>query len=138
VSSPPPHEHVVFAVADSERSKPFYEKALEPLGMTLLMEFSEAAAGFRKDGGERPSFFIEAHREPVRGRLHIALRAETRAQVDAFYAAAIEAGEATTGAHLELSPLFVGVRSCAGHAASRPFLLFRARNCHRGGSRGCR
>ena len=29
----------------------------------------------RQDDGERPSFFIEAHGEPVRGRLHIALRA---------------------------------------------------------------
>jgi catechol 2,3-dioxygenase-like lactoylglutathione lyase family enzyme len=62
------------------------------------MEFSEAAAGFGKDDGERPSFFIEAHGEPVRGRLHIALRAESRAQVDAFHAAAIEAGGTDNGA----------------------------------------
>src|SRR5436189_6343426 len=85
-------DHVGFAVADYERSKAFYEKALAPLGMTLLMEFSEAAAGFGKDDGGRPSFFIEAYGEPVRGRLHIALRAENRAQVEAFHAAAIEAG----------------------------------------------
>ena len=39
-------DHVGFAVADYKRSKAFYEKALAPLGMTLLMEFSEAAAGF--------------------------------------------------------------------------------------------
>ena len=38
-------DHVGFAVADYERSKAFYEKALAPLGMTLLMEFSGAAAG---------------------------------------------------------------------------------------------
>jgi predicted lactoylglutathione lyase len=62
------------------------------------MEFSEAAAGFGKDDGERPSFFIEAHGEPVRGRLHIALRAQSRAQVDAFHAAAIEAGGTDNGA----------------------------------------
>src|ERR671927_1208377 len=85
-------DHVGFAVADYRQSKAFYEKALAPLGLKLLVEFSEAAAGFGKDDGERPSFFIEAHGEPVRGRLHIALRAENRAQVDAFYAAAIEAG----------------------------------------------
>src|SRR5438105_8785766 len=85
-------DHVGFAVADYKRSKAYYEKALAPLGMTLLMEFSEAAAGFGRDDGGRPSFFIEAYGEPVRGRLHIALRAENRAQVDAFHAAAIEAG----------------------------------------------
>jgi catechol 2,3-dioxygenase-like lactoylglutathione lyase family enzyme len=91
-------DHVGFAVADYKRSKVFYEKALAPLGMTLLMEFSGAAAGFGKEDGGRPSFFIEAHGEPVRGRLHIALRAENRAQVDAFHAAAIEAGGRDNGA----------------------------------------
>jgi catechol 2,3-dioxygenase-like lactoylglutathione lyase family enzyme len=73
-------DHVGFAVADYERSKAFYEKALAPLGLKLLMEFSEAAAGFGRDEGGKLSFFIEAHGEPVRGRLHIALRAESRAR----------------------------------------------------------
>jgi catechol 2,3-dioxygenase-like lactoylglutathione lyase family enzyme len=91
-------DHIGFAVADYQRSKAFYEKALAPLGLKLLMEFSEAAAAFGTDDGERPSFFIEAHGEPVRGRLHIALRAESRAQVDAFHAAAIEAGGTDNGA----------------------------------------
>jgi catechol 2,3-dioxygenase-like lactoylglutathione lyase family enzyme len=89
---------VGFAVADYERSKAFYEKALAPLGLKLLMEFSAAAAGFGREDGERPSFFIEAHGEPVRGRLHVAFRAGGRAQVDAFYAAAIEAGGIDNGA----------------------------------------
>ena len=80
-------DHVGFTVADYEQSKAFYEQALAPLGVTLLMEFAGAAAGFGKSG--RPSFFLEAHGEPVRGRLHIALRAETRAQVDAFHEAAL-------------------------------------------------
>jgi len=38
-------DHVGFAVADYQRSKAFYERALAPLGFTLLMEFSGAAAG---------------------------------------------------------------------------------------------
>ena len=91
-------DHVGFAVVDYQRSKTFYEQALAPLGMKLLMEFSEAAAGFGKDDGSRPSFFIEAHGEPVRGRLHIALGAQTRAEVDAFHVAAIEAGGNDNGA----------------------------------------
>jgi catechol 2,3-dioxygenase-like lactoylglutathione lyase family enzyme len=91
-------DHIGIAVTDYPRSKAFYEKSLAPLGIKLLMEFSEAAAGFGRDDGGRPSFFIEAHGEPPRGRLHIALRAETRAQVDAFHAAAIEAGGADNGA----------------------------------------
>jgi len=91
-------DHVGFAVADYKRSKAFYEKALAPLGLKLLMEFSGAAAGFGRSDGDRPSFFIEAHDEPVRGRLHIALRAESRAQVDAFHAAGIQAGGTDNGA----------------------------------------
>jgi catechol 2,3-dioxygenase-like lactoylglutathione lyase family enzyme len=91
-------DHVGLAVSDYARSKEFYERALAPLGMLLLLEFSGAAAGFGKDDGTRPSFFIEAHGEPVRGRLHIAFAAETRAQVDAFHAAAIEAGGTDNGA----------------------------------------
>jgi catechol 2,3-dioxygenase-like lactoylglutathione lyase family enzyme len=90
-------DHVGFAVADYQRSKAFYEEALAPLGFSLLMEFSGASAGFGKDG-ERPSFFIEAHGEPVRGRLHIALSAESRTHVDAFHAAALEAGGTDNGA----------------------------------------
>jgi len=66
-------DHVGFTVADYKRSKAFYEKAPAPLGFTLLMEFSGAAAGFGRDDGGRPSFFIDAHADPVRGRLHIAL-----------------------------------------------------------------
>jgi catechol 2,3-dioxygenase-like lactoylglutathione lyase family enzyme len=91
-------DHVGFAVSDYQQSKTFYERALAPLGITLLMEFSGAAAGFGKVDGARPSFFIEAQGEPVRGRLHIALKAENRAQVDAFHAAALEAGGTDNGA----------------------------------------
>jgi catechol 2,3-dioxygenase-like lactoylglutathione lyase family enzyme len=91
-------DHVGFAVADYKRRKAFTEKALAPLGMTPLMEFCGAAAGFGRDDGGRPSFFIEASGDPVRGRLHIALRAENRAQVDAFHAATVEPGGTANGA----------------------------------------
>jgi catechol 2,3-dioxygenase-like lactoylglutathione lyase family enzyme len=89
-------DHVGIGVADYERSKAFYEKALAPLGYSLLMEFSGAAAGFGSDG--KPSFFLEAHGEPARGRLHIAFSAASRDLVDAFHAAALEAGGTDNGA----------------------------------------
>ncbi|MGH3009681.1 MAG: VOC family protein [Gaiellaceae bacterium] len=91
-------DHIGIAVADYERSKAFYEQALAALGYSLLMEFSGAAAGFGKEDGSRPSFFIEAHGETLRGRLHIAFAAESRANVDAFHAAALEAGGSDNGA----------------------------------------
>ena len=88
-------DHVGFAVRDYEVSKDFYARALPPLGLTLVIEVDGGAAGFGKDA--KPSFWIEAIGEPVRGRLHIALTAETRAQVDAFHAAALEAGATDNG-----------------------------------------
>ena len=91
-------DHVGIGVSDYQRSKEFYEQALAPLGYSLLLEFSGAAAGFGSDDGGRPSFFIEAHGEPARGRLHIAFGAESRELVDAFYAAALEAGGTDNGA----------------------------------------
>src|SRR4051794_19967771 len=54
-------DHVGFAVAGYQKSKAFYETTLAPLGLKLLMEFRDAAAGFGKREGERPLFFIEAH-----------------------------------------------------------------------------
>jgi catechol 2,3-dioxygenase-like lactoylglutathione lyase family enzyme len=82
-------DHVGFAVSDYERGKAFYASALAPLGITLLLEPAGQAAGFGRDG-ER--FWIEAQGRPVQGRPHVAFAVEDRETVDAFYAAALEAG----------------------------------------------
>jgi len=89
-------DHVGFAVRDYDRSKAFYEHALAPLGLTLIMEPAGQAAGFGTAG--KPWFWVEAQGTPVRGRLHIALAADTRSQVDAFHAAALDAGGIDNGA----------------------------------------
>jgi catechol 2,3-dioxygenase-like lactoylglutathione lyase family enzyme len=89
-------DHVGFAVSDYERSKAFYARALAPLGITLLLEPAGQAAGFGQDG--RRFFWIEAQGRPVHGRLHVAFAVEDRETVDAFYAAALEAGATDNGA----------------------------------------
>jgi catechol 2,3-dioxygenase-like lactoylglutathione lyase family enzyme len=89
-------DHIGFAVADYARSKAFYERALAPLGFTLVMEPMGQAAGFGQ--GAKPSFWIEAQGRPVRGRLHVAFAAGSRELVDAFYAAALAAGATDNGA----------------------------------------
>lgn len=88
-------DHAGFAVSDYHASKAFYEQALAPLGITLLMEPGGQAAGFGRDG--RPCFWIEALGEPVRGRLHVAFAAADRGGVDAFHAAALRAGATDNG-----------------------------------------
>ena len=94
-------DHTTFAVADFARSKAFYAAAFSPLGVTLLVDISaeqtgsHAYAGFGAEG--KPFFWIGDGGVPVRG-VHIALRAESRAAVDAFHAAALAAGGTDNGA----------------------------------------
>ena len=88
-------DHAGFGVSDYARSKAFYERALAPLGITLLMEPMGRAAGFGEDG--KPFFWLEDGRSPVT-EVHVAFAAPDRATVDAFHAAALEAGGTDNGA----------------------------------------
>src|SRR5215208_6383722 len=88
-------DHAGFGVSDYQRSKAFYERALAPLGITLLMEPMGAAAGFGENG--KPYFWIEADRG-ASTTVHVAFEAPDRATVDAFHAAALEAGGTDYGA----------------------------------------
>jgi catechol 2,3-dioxygenase-like lactoylglutathione lyase family enzyme len=89
-------DHVGFAVRDYDRSRAFYEKALAPLGLRILLEPQGEAAGFGED--EKAFFWIEARGSPVHVRLHVAFEVATRETVDAFYAAALQAGGSDNGA----------------------------------------
>ena len=93
-------DHITFGVSDFARSAAFYTQAFAPLGVQRLFDVpldhtgSVQVAGF---GDTRPWFWIAEERATT-GMLHIALTAETRAEVDAFYAAAIGAGGTDNGA----------------------------------------
>jgi catechol 2,3-dioxygenase-like lactoylglutathione lyase family enzyme len=86
-------DHVFLNVSDYERSKPFYEQALAPLGYSLQMEYGRGC-GFGLEG--KPFFWIREH-EPV-GNAHVAFHCETREPVDAFHSAALSAGGTDNGA----------------------------------------
>jgi len=95
-------DHVGFAVADAERSRRFYEGALAPLGIGLIMsvtpeqtESGGTAHGFGSDG--KPYFWV-GDNERVGEATHVAFAVETRAKVDAFHAAALAAGGRDNGA----------------------------------------
>jgi catechol 2,3-dioxygenase-like lactoylglutathione lyase family enzyme len=92
-------DHVGIEVSDYARSKAFYEAALAPLGVKLLMEFESAAAGFGEDTehGPIPYFWLGSHGRSVT-RAHIAFAAGGRDAVDAFHAAALAAGAEDNGA----------------------------------------
>jgi catechol 2,3-dioxygenase-like lactoylglutathione lyase family enzyme len=88
-------DHVGVNVSDYERSRGFYERALAPLGYSLLMEPVQGHGGFGREG--KPDFWISGVREPATENVHVALRAPDRETVDAFHAAALEAGGTDNG-----------------------------------------
>jgi len=88
-------DHTGVQVGDFSRSVAFYKKALAPLGFELIMEFGGNAAGFGVGG--KPEFWIGGGRGPT-DHVHIAFRAKGRAEVRAFYEAAIAAGGKDNGA----------------------------------------
>lgn len=89
-------DHIGVGVRDYEESLEFYSRALAPLGLELVAETGgdNRAAGFGYEG--RDDFWIHEGR-PL-GRMHVAFEAQSREQVDAFHAAALEAGGRDNGA----------------------------------------
>jgi catechol 2,3-dioxygenase-like lactoylglutathione lyase family enzyme len=94
-------DHIGVAVANMERARAFYTGALQPIGIGLVMEVSaeetggDAHAGFGADG--KAFFWIGTGLKP-KGGTHVAFAVGTRAEVDAFYRAAIAAGGRDNGA----------------------------------------
>jgi catechol 2,3-dioxygenase-like lactoylglutathione lyase family enzyme len=85
-------DHAAVNVRDIDSAKSFYSKALEPLGISMVMEMDEFA-GFGSDKGFHFGVF---KREPVGGG-HVAFAADDRRTVDAFHEAAMAAGGKDNG-----------------------------------------
>ena len=86
-------DHTGVNVSDIARSKAFYRAALAPLGYEVVMEFEQfAGLGVAR----KPDFWI-GEGSPNVPPMHVAFRAETRAQVDAFYKAALGASGRDNG-----------------------------------------
>lgn len=90
-------DHLGINVSDYARSVAFYQAALAPLGIELIKEFGPIG-GFGRGGKPelwimqgKMSFQTEAQAAAI-SPVHVCLGARSRADVDAFYAAAIKAG----------------------------------------------
>jgi len=93
-------DHVGFSVADFERSKDFYRRALAPLGLQLLMEVTAAETGAGAHAGfgaAGKAFFWIGTGERPKGGVHVAFTAATREEVDAFHRAALATGGVDNG-----------------------------------------
>lgn len=101
-------DHVGVGVGDLQAAKAFYDAIFAPLGITQVMSVSaeESGAGAHLGYGPtadrrdiqagKPSFWI-SQGAPT-GPMHVAFLAASRAQVDAFHAAALAAGGRDNGA----------------------------------------
>jgi len=96
-------DHVGLTVSDYARAKDFYSRALEPLGIKLLKEYGPVG-GFGR--GQKPELWVSqgpsSYQTPAQiasiTPIHVALSAASRADVDAFYKAALAAGARDFGA----------------------------------------
>ena len=87
-------DHIGFGVSDLPASKSFFLAALAPLEIGVVME-GEFGVGIGKKG--KPSLWLsQGGAKP--SPLHLAFAADTRAEVDAFYRAALAAGGKDNGA----------------------------------------
>ena len=93
-------DHMGITVSEPKQSRAFYEQALSPLGYAVRMEVPREFTGGRTVLGfgepEKPDFWV-TEGKPTEPSNHVAFRAQTRAQVDAFYAAALQAGGTDNG-----------------------------------------
>ncbi|KQV00996.1 glyoxalase [Mesorhizobium sp. Root695] len=93
-------DHLGITVADFDASKAFYDKAMAPLGAALLYMVPLEYTGGAKVGGygrDRPVFWLSSAKDKPRDHQHVAFTARSRAEVEAFYAAALAAGGKDNG-----------------------------------------
>lgn len=88
-------DHVVFGVSDYAASKAFFLKALEPLGVAVILE-GPLGVELSRPNGKVSLCLFPTEEKPA--HLHLAFAAENRRQVDAFHRAALEAGGRDNGA----------------------------------------
>jgi catechol 2,3-dioxygenase-like lactoylglutathione lyase family enzyme len=91
-------DHTGIGVADVQRSAAFYDSALAALGLRRVRQMPEGQGtdgiGY---GIGHPVFWIDRF-HPHSVKQHTAFVARSRAEVDAFHAAALEAGGTDNGA----------------------------------------
>ena len=94
-------DHIGMGVADYSRARAFYEAALAPLGIALVMDMGpehlgpdKHACGFGR--GRKPEFWI-GNDGKTTPPMHFCFLAESRDQVRAFHEAALAAGGTDNG-----------------------------------------
>jgi catechol 2,3-dioxygenase-like lactoylglutathione lyase family enzyme len=94
-------DHIGISVSDFNKSKVFYTSSLASIGHSLLKEFPASVTGHLDVAGfgerSHAEFWLTSGPSNIQA-IHVAFRVDTRAQVNAFYQAAIAAGGSCNGA----------------------------------------
>jgi predicted lactoylglutathione lyase len=88
--------HTSVAVKEYAKSKEFYTKALAPIGYSVGMDLPEYQACGFKDADGVQDFWIGQNTAAC--GVHVAFKAKSKDDVDAFHKAALEAGGTDNGA----------------------------------------
>jgi catechol 2,3-dioxygenase-like lactoylglutathione lyase family enzyme len=93
-------DHLVLTVSNLEQSLAFYDQALAPLGITNYVNYDarEGHADLKGYGHQRKAYFWLKVGTPHPEAVHVGFVAQNREAVDAFYAAALQAGGRDNGA----------------------------------------
>jgi catechol 2,3-dioxygenase-like lactoylglutathione lyase family enzyme len=89
--------HVTVGVSDLDRSQAFYKRSLAPLGFDHTAT-DASLPGEIEFGTQSGHGFAISTAYPTGAPVHVAFRAASREQVDAFYAAALACGGRDNGA----------------------------------------
>jgi predicted lactoylglutathione lyase len=84
-------DHMMFHVKDMKKSRKFYEAALKPLGMEVKADGSTKLS--IKDANTK--FYLSEG--AASQHIHVAFKAKSKEDVDAFFASAIKAGGIDNG-----------------------------------------
>ena len=110
-------DHISIGVTNMQRAKAFYDAALAPLGMKVILPVESGgklvAVGYGED--KKPAFWIQF---PINGQpasmgngVHVAFNAAPRAAVDDFFLAALDQGgieDGRPGLRSEYHPDYYG------------------------------
>lgn len=88
-------DHLLLPVTNYDASVTFFTAALQPLGYKKLMDFPEGhTCGF---GSTKADFWLTESTNDKPSHVHVAFKAKSRLEVDAFYKAALAAGGLDNG-----------------------------------------
>jgi catechol 2,3-dioxygenase-like lactoylglutathione lyase family enzyme len=92
-------DHISYGVSDIDRALAFYSAALAPIGWTVVDEdVRPGQRSYAFGGADKVQRLWIGGPHPKGVHLHFAFGVKTRAEVDAFHAAALAAGGTEHGA----------------------------------------